>query len=123
MSYQNYTDTLQGVRKGAGYLAKVREKFPHAMLEEEWQTANQVTITVKTEMLPEVVEFLYYGCGGWLPVLWGNDERPSKWAVCSVLCAVDGRGGKMLGDGESVCQPNHSRVPICNATGACGCVG
>ncbi|TFQ25988.1 hydrogenase large subunit, partial [Escherichia coli] len=76
MSYQNYTDTLQGVRKGAGYLAQVREKFPHAVLEEEWQTANQLTITIKTEMLPEVVEFLYYGCGGWLPVLWGNDERP-----------------------------------------------
>ena len=34
MSYQNYTDTLQGVRKGAGYLAQVREKFPHAVLEE-----------------------------------------------------------------------------------------
>jgi len=64
VSYQNYTDTLQGVRKGAGYLAQVREKFPHAVLEEEWQTANQLTITIKTEMLPEVVEFLYYGWGG-----------------------------------------------------------
>ncbi|HHR5902349.1 TPA: NADH-quinone oxidoreductase subunit C [Providencia alcalifaciens] len=92
MSYQNYTDTLQGVRKGAGYLAKVREKFPHAMLEEEWQTANQVTITVKTEMLPEVVEFLYYGCGGWLPVLWGNDERPlnGQFAVYYALSMEEG---------------------------------
>ncbi|CAG9430753.1 NADH-quinone oxidoreductase subunit C [Providencia alcalifaciens] len=92
MSYQNYADTLQGVRKGAGYLAKVREKFPHAMLEEEWQTANQVTITVKTEMLPEVVEFLYYGCGGWLPVLWGNDERPlnGQFAVYYALSMEEG---------------------------------
>lgn len=92
MSYQNYTDTLQGVRKGAGYLEKVREKFPHAMLEEEWQTANQVTITVKTEMLPEVVEFLYYGCGGWLPVLWGNDERPlnGQFAVYYALSMEEG---------------------------------
>jgi hydrogenase-4 component G len=92
VSYQNYTDTLQGVRKGAGYLAKVREKFPHAMLEEEWQTANQVTITVKTEMLPEVVEFLYYGCGGWLPVLWGNDERPlnGQFAVYYALSMEEG---------------------------------
>ncbi|HHR6141532.1 TPA: NADH-quinone oxidoreductase subunit C [Providencia alcalifaciens] len=92
MSYQNYTDTLQGVRKGAGYLAKVREKFPHAMLEEEWQTANQVTITVKTEMLPEVVEFFYYGCGGWLPVLWGNDERPlnGQFAVYYALSMEEG---------------------------------
>nr|WP_314263149.1 hydrogenase large subunit [uncultured Moellerella sp.] len=75
MSYQNYTDTLQGVRKGLGYLEQVREKFPHAILEQEWQTANQVTITIKVDMLPEVVEYLYYGLGGWLPVLWGNDER------------------------------------------------
>ncbi|EFB72310.1 hydrogenase large subunit [Providencia rustigianii] len=92
MSYQNYADTLQGVRKGAGYLAKVREKFPHAMLEEEWQTANQVTITVKTDMLPEVVEFLYYGCGGWLPVLWGNDERPlnGQFAVYYALSMEEG---------------------------------
>ena len=92
MSYQNYTDTLQGVRKGAGYLAQVREKFPHAVLEEEWQTANQLTITIKTEMLPEVVEFLYYGCGGWLPVLWGNDERPlnGQFAVYYALSMEEG---------------------------------
>ncbi|MEG0279510.1 MAG: hydrogenase large subunit [Morganella sp. (in: enterobacteria)] len=92
MSYQNYTDTLHGVRKGAGYLAQVREKFPHAVLEEEWQTANQLTITIKTEMLPEVVEFLYYGCGGWLPVLWGNDERPlnGQFAVYYALSMEEG---------------------------------
>nr|WP_224063813.1 hydrogenase large subunit [Providencia alcalifaciens] len=62
------------------------------MLEEEWQTANQVTITVKTEMLPEVVEFLYYGCGGWLPVLWGNDERPlnGQFAVYYALSMEEG---------------------------------
>ena len=92
MSYQNYTDTLQGVRKGTGYLAKVREKFPHTILDEEWQTANQVTITIKTEMLPEVVEFLYYGCGGWLPVLWGNDERPlnGQFAVYYALSMEEG---------------------------------
>ncbi|MFD1092769.1 NADH-quinone oxidoreductase subunit C [Providencia vermicola] len=92
MSYQNYTDTLQGVRKGVGYLAQVREKFPHAVLDEEWQTANQLTITVKTDMLPEVVEFLYYGCGGWLPVLWGNDERPlnGQFAVYYALSMEEG---------------------------------
>ncbi|EKT53452.1 NADH-quinone oxidoreductase subunit C [Providencia sneebia] len=92
MSYQNYTDTLQGVRKGTGYLAQVREKFPHTILEEEWQTANQVTITIKTERLPDVVEFLYYGCGGWLPVLWGNDERPlnGQFAVYYALSMEEG---------------------------------
>ena len=62
------------------------------MLEEEWQTANQLTITIKTEMLPEVVEFLYYGCGGWLPVLWGNDERPlnGQFAVYYALSMEEG---------------------------------
>nr|WP_222598846.1 MULTISPECIES: hydrogenase large subunit [Morganella] len=73
-------------------MAQVREKFPHAVLEEEWQTANQLTITIKTEMLPEVVEFLYYGCGGWLPVLWGNDERPlnGQFAVYYALSMEEG---------------------------------
>nr|WP_228006224.1 hydrogenase large subunit [Morganella morganii] len=43
-------------------------------------------------MLPEVVEFLYYGCGGWLPVLWGNDERPlnGQFAVYYALSMEEG---------------------------------
>ncbi|QTF09101.1 hydrogenase large subunit [Brenneria izadpanahii] len=60
---------------GAGYAARVRQRFPAAILEEERQTSNQLTLTVKLNMLPEVVEFLYYQQGGWLPVLFGNDER------------------------------------------------
>ncbi|WP_281728910.1 NADH-quinone oxidoreductase subunit C [Brenneria roseae] len=62
-------------RLGAGYVAQVRQKFPAAILEEAWQTHNQLTLTVKLNTLPEVVEFLYYQQGGWLSVLFGNDER------------------------------------------------
>ncbi|MFC3396124.1 NADH-quinone oxidoreductase subunit C [Brenneria rubrifaciens] len=60
---------------GAGYVAQVRQKFPAAILDTEWQTPDQLTLTVKLNRLPEVVEFLYYPLGGWLPVLFGNDER------------------------------------------------
>ncbi|AFJ48514.1 NADH-quinone oxidoreductase subunit C [Shimwellia blattae] len=76
MNYDNHVSAIQDSEKlGAGYLAQVRQTFPAAVLEEEWQTNNQLTITVKTNALPEVVEFLYYRLGGWLPVLFGNDER------------------------------------------------
>ena len=60
---------------GARYVKNVRERFPNAILEEERQTFEQLTITVKLSSLPEVVEYLYYDQGGWLPVLVGNDER------------------------------------------------
>ncbi|WP_218627055.1 hydrogenase large subunit [Sodalis sp. dw_96] len=75
-----------------GYLAQVHEKFPAAILAEEWQTANQLTITVKVNALPEVVEFLYYTLGGWLPVLFGNDERTlcGDYAVYYVLSMEQG---------------------------------
>ena len=56
MSYQNYVSRKEGNELGAGYVAKVREKFPSAILDEERQTADQLTITVKTGSLPEVVE-------------------------------------------------------------------
>lgn len=72
---------------GRIYVAALREKFPHAVEDESWQTADQVTVTVKTGMLPEVVAWLYYEQGGWLSVLFGNDERPinGNFAVYYVL--------------------------------------
>ncbi len=62
------------------------------MLDAEWQTANQVTITVKLNSLPEIVEYLYYQLGGWLPVLFGNDERTltGDFAVYYVLSMEEG---------------------------------
>lgn len=72
---------------GQHYIAALRQQFPHAIIEESWQTDTQTTITVKTDMLPEVVEYLYYQQGGWLSVLFGNDERPlcGSYAVYYVL--------------------------------------
>lgn len=60
---------------GGGYIKNLRQRFPNAVLDEERQTFEQITVTVKLESLPEVVEYLYYDQGGWLPVLFGNDER------------------------------------------------
>ena len=54
----------------------MRNTFPGAVLDATWQAEDQVTITVPTDMLPDVVEFLYYGRGGWLPNMVANDERP-----------------------------------------------
>jgi hydrogenase-4 component G len=50
-------------------------QFPGAILEEERQTFEQTTITVKLNLLPDIVHYLYYQHDGWLPVLFGNDER------------------------------------------------
>ncbi|BEV70890.1 MULTISPECIES: NADH-quinone oxidoreductase subunit C [unclassified Paludibacterium] len=74
-------------RVGKSYVEALRARFPAAVLEEEWQTADQVTVTVKLGSLPEVVEWLYYEQGGWLSVLFGNDERSlnDHFAVYYVL--------------------------------------
>ncbi|AUH01409.1 hydrogenase large subunit [Prodigiosinella confusarubida] len=88
----NETPVANLDKLGAGYVARVREKFPATVLEEEWQTHNQLTLTVKLNMLPEVVEFLYYQNGGWLSVLFGNDERSlnGHFAVYYVLSMEEG---------------------------------
>lgn len=63
-------------RVGASHISYLRAKLPHAVLEENWQTPNQVTVTVKLNTLPEGVATLYYGREGWLSVVVCNDERP-----------------------------------------------
>ncbi|SHO56487.1 hydrogenase large subunit [Vibrio quintilis] len=60
---------------GKQYVEGVRHLFPSAILDEAWQTDNQVTITVKMTALIEVMKWLYYDQGGWLTVSFGNDER------------------------------------------------
>ncbi len=64
------------LRIGETHVQAVRDTFPGSVLDATWQAADQVTITVPTDMLPDVVEFLYYGRGGWLPNMVANDERP-----------------------------------------------
>lgn len=63
-------------RKGSSYLAALRSHLPHAVLEERWQAANQVTVTVKLNALPEAVRMLYQEHDGWLSTMVANDERP-----------------------------------------------
>jgi len=79
-------------RVGRNYIAGLAEKFPAAMLDVEWQTADQVTVTVKPDALPDVVAWLYYDQGGWLSVLFGNDERTlnGNFAVYYVLSMEQG---------------------------------
>ncbi|WP_281221860.1 NADH-quinone oxidoreductase subunit C [Photobacterium sanguinicancri] len=68
-------NTKQNNKQGYGYIAGVRQFFPSAIIDEEWQTHNQVTITVKATALSDVMKWLYYDQGGWLTVSFGNDER------------------------------------------------
>ncbi len=72
---------------GKNYIDALRQQFPSAVLEEEWQTHEQITVTVKLNSLPDIIEWLYYQQGGWLSVLFGNDERPihGNFAVYYVL--------------------------------------
>lgn len=77
---------------GQQYLAALHQAFPGVVLDEAWQTKDQLTITVKVNYLPEVVEFLYYKQGGWLSVLFGNDERQlcGHYAVYYVMSMEQG---------------------------------
>lgn len=71
---------------GQQYLAALHQAFPGVVLDEAWQTKDQLTITVKVNYLPEVVEFLYYQQGGWLSVLFGNDERQLCGHYAVITC-------------------------------------
>lgn len=74
-------------KTGQHYIQELRQQFPSAILDESWQTDTQATITIKTNMLPEVVEFLYYKQGGWLSVLFGNDEVHCAAAMRCTTCS------------------------------------
>ena len=71
----NNNNTSSTYKIGHQYVAGVHEHFPSAILEEEWQADNQVTLTVKITSLVDVMQWLYYDQGGWLSVSFGNDER------------------------------------------------
>ncbi len=53
----------------------LRSGFGQAILDETWQTPDQVTLTVDLDYLPQVVAAAYYRLGGWLSSVIGNDER------------------------------------------------
>jgi Ni,Fe-hydrogenase III component G len=77
---------------GKHYLAALAKQFPAAISGSEWQTDTQATVTIKLNALPEVVEWLYYQQGGWLSVLFGNDERTlcGNYALYYVLSMEKG---------------------------------
>ncbi|PSW64977.1 hydrogenase 3 large subunit [Photobacterium leiognathi subsp. mandapamensis] len=74
-TFEQYATKPQANRIGKQYVDGVNHFFPSAIIDEEWQTDNQVTITVKMTSLVEVMKWLYYDQGGWLTVTFGNDER------------------------------------------------
>lgn len=63
-------------RPGATHAEAVRNRFPGVVRDVSWQDEDQMTITVAIDSLPDVVEYLYFGRGGFLPMMVGNDERP-----------------------------------------------
>jgi len=77
---------------GKAYLAALEQQFPSAILGSTWQTDTQATVTIRLNWLPEVVEWLYYQQGGWLSVLFGNDERTlcGNYALYYVLSMEKG---------------------------------
>ena len=79
-------------RIGAVYVGALRSRFGAAILEESWQAADQVTLTVELNDLPEIVETVYYHLGGWLSTVVGSDERPlnGHFALYYVLSVEGG---------------------------------
>ena len=74
-------------KRGSTHVEFVRRQFHGALIDSVWQSDEQVTITVRADSTPDVVQHLYYRRGGWLSVVVGNDERPinGKYALYYVL--------------------------------------
>lgn len=83
--------TAEKLRTGQSHVEAIRERFPGVLRDVVWQSDDQVTVTIAIDSLPDVVEFLYFGRGGWLPVMVGNDERPlnGNYALYYVLSMED----------------------------------
>ncbi|HGT5748503.1 TPA: nickel-dependent hydrogenase large subunit [Escherichia coli] len=94
--------------RGEAILAALKTQFPGAVLDEERQTPEQVTITVKINLLPDVVQYLYYQHDGWLPVLFGNDERTlnGHYAVYYAL-SMEGAEKCWIVDGEQIVDADY----------------
>ncbi len=76
---------------GTTYVDALRAQFGNSILDESWQAADQVTLTVELNRLPEIVETVYYRLGGWLSTVVGSDERSlnGHFAIYYVL-SVEG---------------------------------
>lgn len=81
----------KATRAGSTHVEAIRRQFHGALVNDEWQSPTQVTITVKADSVPDVVHYLYYRRGGWVSVVVGNDERPlcGAFALYYVLSMED----------------------------------
>ena len=57
------------------HVLAAKDRFPGAVTRYEWVCEDQVVMTVALDSAPDVIEYLYYQRGGWMPVMVGNDER------------------------------------------------
>ncbi len=64
------------LRAGDTHVEAVKQRFPGAVRDVNRVDDEQVCITVAADQAPDVIEYLYYQRGGWMPVMVGNDERP-----------------------------------------------
>ncbi|MGI6216212.1 MAG: NADH-quinone oxidoreductase subunit C [Coriobacteriales bacterium] len=71
----------KNLRIGESHIEAVRDRFPGVLKNVEWAAEDQPVLTVATESAPDVIEYLYYQRGGWMPVMVGNDERQ----ICNVF--------------------------------------
>ena len=62
-------------RIGCDYVQQLRQQLPHAIVDEQWQTADQATLTVKPTDLVALTSLIFHKQGGWLSVSFANDER------------------------------------------------
>ena len=98
----------------------VQRRFHGALLDSSWQNNEQVTITVRADSAPDIVQHLYYRRGGWLSVIVGNDERPinGKYALYYVLSMEESDPCIMVVRSEVDPDPGTfpsvaARVPAC----------
>jgi formate hydrogenlyase subunit 5 len=98
-------------RTGRRYVEALRARFGSAILDEAWQAPDQVTLSVRLNSLPEVVEALYYQHGGWLASVAANDERPlnGEFAVYYIL-SVEG-SGQEEGPAEKAYVTIRAQIP------------
>ena len=104
----------------ATHVEFVRRQFHGALLDAAWQADDQVTITVRADSTPDIVQNLYYRRGGWLSVVVGNDERPisGKYALYYVLSMEENDPGMLVVRSEIDPDPGTfpsvaARVPAC----------
>lgn len=96
-------------RVGTRYVEALRAQFGPAVLDESWQAADQVTLTVQLNSLPEIVETTYYRLGGWLSTVVGSDERAlnGHFAVYYVL--------SVEGNADDAAQPDEKAYVVIRA--------